>query len=124
MSKLNWKSACLTLLLLTPCGPLLASERAEIAWEMVESGALLIDVRTAEEFASGHLEQARNIPLSEVATGFRAIDKSQPIVVYCRSGNRSSIAMQALVKQGFINVHNGGGLSEMQQTQLEMPPLN
>lgn len=124
MSKLNWKSACLTLLLLTPCGPLLASERAEIAWEMVESGALLIDVRTAEEFASGHLEQARNIPLSEVATGFRAIDKSQPIVVYCRSGNRSSIALQALVKQGFINVHNGGGLSEMQQTQLEMPPLN
>ncbi|EHA1123644.1 rhodanese-like domain-containing protein [Vibrio navarrensis] len=124
MSKLNWKSACLTLLLLTPCGPLLASERAEIAWEMVESGALLIDVRTAEEFASGHLEQARNIPLSEVATGFRSIDKSQPIVVYCRSGNRSSIAMQALVKQGFINVHNGGGLSEMQQTQLEMPPLN
>ncbi|MET1281571.1 rhodanese-like domain-containing protein [Vibrio navarrensis] len=124
MSKLNWKSACLTLLLLTPCGPLLASERAEIAWEMVESGALLIDVRTAEEFASGHLEQARNIPLSEVATGFRAIDKDQPIVVYCRSGNRSSIAMQALVKQGFINVHNGGGLSEMQQTQLEMPPLN
>lgn len=124
MSKLNWKSACLIGLLLAPCAPLIASERAETAWTMVESGALLIDVRTAEEFASGHLEQAGNIPLSEVATGFRSIDKSQPIVVYCRSGNRSSIAMQALIKQGFTNVHNGGGLSEMQQTQLEMPPLN
>ncbi|WP_417197970.1 MULTISPECIES: rhodanese-like domain-containing protein [Pseudomonadati] len=52
------------------------------------------------------------------------MDKQQPIVVYCRSGSRSAMAMDALKKQGFSNVHNGGGLNEMQETQMEMGPLN
>ncbi|WP_417698682.1 rhodanese-like domain-containing protein, partial [Psychromonas sp.] len=64
------------------------------------------------------------IPLSDVGTGFHDIDKQQPIVVYCRSGSRSAMAMDALKKQGFSNVHNGGGLNEMQETQMEMGPLN
>ncbi len=84
----------------------IASERADIAWQHIESGALLVDVRTPQEFAQGHLDNAINIQLDTVETGFSHIEKDRDIVVYCRSGNRSGIAMQSLVKQGFINIHN------------------
>lgn len=107
-----------------PAGSALASQRADAAWELIESGALVVDVRTPEEFAQGHLDNAINIPLDTVETGFAHIAKDSSIVVYCRSGNRSSMAMQSLVQQGFINIHNGGGLSEMQQAQLNQAPLN
>ncbi len=107
-----------------PSGSALASQRADAAWELIESGALIVDVRTPEEFAQGHLDNAINIPLNTVETGFSNIAKDRSIVVYCRSGNRSGMAMQSLVKQGFINVHNGGGLSEMQDAQLNLAPLN
>ncbi len=107
-----------------PATSAIASERADTAWQLVESGALLVDVRTPAEFAQGHLDNAINIPLDTVETGFNDIAKDRSIVVYCRSGNRSGIAMQSLVKQGFINIHNGGGLSEMQQAQLNLAPLN
>lgn len=105
-------------------GSALASQRADAAWELIESGALVVDVRTPEEFAQGHLDNAINIPLNTVETGFADIAKNRSIVVYCRSGNRSGMAMESLVKQGFINVHNGGGLSEMQEAQLNQAPLN
>jgi len=107
-----------------PATSAVASERADTAWQLIESGALLVDVRTPNEFAQGHLDNAINIPLDKVETGFKDIAKDRSIVVYCRSGNRSGIAMQSLVKQGFINVHNGGGLSEMQKAQLDLVPLN
>ncbi len=107
-----------------PATSAIASERAATAWQLVESGALLVDVRTPNEFAQGHLDHAINIPLDTVDTGFKDIAKDRSIVVYCRSGNRSGIAMQSLIKQGFINVHNGGGLSEMQKAQLDLAPLN
>lgn len=107
-----------------PTGSALASQRADAAWELIESGALVVDVRTPEEFAQGHLDNAINIPLNTVETGFADIAKDRSIVVYCRSGNRSGMAMESLVKQGFINVHNGGGLSEMQEAQLNQAPLN
>ncbi len=107
-----------------PAASAVASERADTAWQLIESGALLVDVRTPSEFAQGHLDNAINIPLDLVATGFNDIAKDRSIVVYCRSGNRSGMAMQSLIKQGFINVHNGGGLSEMQKAQLDLAPLN
>jgi len=71
--------------------------------------------RTPEEFAQGHLDNAINIPLNTVETGFADIAKDRSIVVYCRSGNRSGMAMESLVKHG---------LSEMQEAQLNQAPLN
>ncbi len=91
-----------------------ASERARIAWEKIQQGAMVVDVRTPQEFASGHLDQAVNFPLSELDKHFATIDKDQPIVVYCRSGNRSGIAYDYLSEQGFTQIHNGGGFTEMQ----------
>jgi len=122
-----WKKLLSVLLggaMALPAASALASQRADAAWELIESGALVVDVRTPEEFAQGHLDNAINIPLNTVETGFADIAKNRSIVVYCRSGNRSGMAMESLVKQGFINVHNGGGLSEMQEAQLNQAPLN
>ena len=52
-----------------------ASERAEIGWELIDKGGLVVDVRTPEEFKQGHLDNAINYPLSEVATHFVNIEK-------------------------------------------------
>ncbi|ENM5813057.1 rhodanese-like domain-containing protein [Vibrio mimicus] len=111
----NWPKAILALLTAWFSTGVVASERAEIAWQMVNDGALLIDVRTAEEYAQGHLDDALNWPLSEVETAFQSVEKDSPIVVYCRSGNRSGIAQKYLVEQGYTQVHNGGGYEEMRQ---------
>lgn len=90
-----------------------ASQRAVQGWQKIEQGAMIVDVRTPQEYASGHLENAVNFPLAELDRHFAKVDKTHPIVVYCKSGNRSGIAYNFLVEQGFTQVHNGGGLEEM-----------
>ncbi|MGD8122387.1 rhodanese-like domain-containing protein [Vibrio sp. TRT 2004] len=97
--------------------PSIASERADIGWQWIKQGALIVDVRTPQEFEAGHLDNAVNYPLSQLATHFANIDKEKQIVLYCRSGNRSGQAYQYLVSQGFANLHNAGGLVEMQNAQ-------
>ncbi|WP_159737718.1 rhodanese-like domain-containing protein [Vibrio atypicus] len=97
--------------------PLLASERADIGWEWIEQGAMVVDVRTPQEFADGHLKSAINYPLSELDKHFANIDKETQIVLYCRSGNRSGKAFDYLQSKGFTNLHNAGGLVEMQQAK-------
>ena len=83
-----------------------------------KEGAVLLDVRTAEEFAEGHVEGAVNIPHGEIDARAAEIDalqggdKSTPIVVYCRSGRRSGIAKQSLIDGGRSQVSNVGGLSD------------
>ncbi|KJY81884.1 sulfurtransferase [Vibrio galatheae] len=97
--------------------PVAASERAEIGWQWIEQGAMVVDVRTEQEFAAGHLDQAVNFPLSELEKHFAHIDKDTQIVLYCRSGNRSGQAYQYLKSQGFTNLHNAGGLGEIQNAK-------
>ncbi|WP_394126621.1 rhodanese-like domain-containing protein [Vibrio hepatarius] len=97
--------------------PVFATERADIGWEWIEQGALVVDVRTPQEFADGHLDNAKNYPLSALDKYFANIDKDAQIVLYCRSGNRSGKAFQYLTAQGFTNLHNAGGLVEMQQAK-------
>lgn len=81
------------------------------AWQMVKQGAVVIDVRTAEEFASGHLENAINIPFQQIVAGANhyKLAKDTPIMLYCRSGNRSGKANQMLIQQGYTQTYNGGG---------------
>lgn len=104
-------------LLVSFSSPALASERADVGWQWIEQGAMVVDVRTPQEFAAGHLDQALNYPLSELDKHFAAIDKQTPIVLYCRSGNRSGKAYQYLKSQGFTQLHNAGGLTEMLESQ-------
>lgn len=79
---------------------------------LVANGARLVDVRTAEEFASGHIEGAVNIPVQELDRRMRELDPvEQPVVVYCRSGARSRRASEMLRSGGFTSVHDLGAMS-------------
>ena len=94
-----------------------ASERAENAWQALANGATLIDVRTPQEFTAEHLDDALNMPLSELSEQAKTLDRNAIIVVYCRSGNRASHAKRQLHEMGFDEVYNGGGLVEMKASQ-------
>lgn len=72
------------------------------------SKVLVLDVRTAEEFAAGHIPGALLAPYDGLAASFRETDKDRPIVVYCRSGRRSAIAKATLEGMGYRNVRNSG----------------
>ena len=67
---------------------------------------LIIDVRTAEEYAGGHIEGAENLPLDELATWAPTLDPSARICVVCQGGTRSAAAAGQLVERGFSGVHN------------------
>jgi phage shock protein E len=70
---------------------------------------LLLDVRRPDEFASGHVEGAVNVPLGETARMMETIGaKDRPVVLHCRSGNRSGQALKALQAAGFTRLVNGG----------------
>ncbi|WP_258406019.1 rhodanese-like domain-containing protein [Shewanella acanthi] len=92
-----------------------------IAWQMIDKGAMVLDVRTPEEFAEGHLANAVNIPYEIVADEFakRGIDKDTPVVVYCRSGRRSGIAIEALSAAGYNQTYNGGGYEQLNEARLK-----
>ena len=77
-----------------------------------EKDYIIIDARTDEEFAEGHIENAILIPEYEIANRAEKElpDKEQLILVYCRSGRRSKIASEELVKLGYTNVKEFGGI--------------
>ncbi len=81
---------------------------------LAQDSVTIVDVREPMEYAMGHVEGAINIPLSTI---FQHVDEfrrmSKPIVVYCRSGNRSAQAEAFLRAQGIEHVYNGGSLDEM-----------
>lgn len=70
--------------------------------------ALLVDVRTPEEFASGHVVGSINIPLNDIVSELHQFQNQDQIIVFCRSGNRSSQAKSILESNGIKNVVNGG----------------
>lgn len=76
-----------------------------------ESPDFVIDVRTKGEFDSGHIENALNIPFETIGDRIAGVtqDKGATIVVYCRSGRRSGIALKTLEGMGYTNGVNVGG---------------
>jgi len=70
---------------------------------------MLVDVRTAGEYARGHVPGAVNIPLSEIAGRTAELPDDQPVVVVCASGNRSKSGCAQLTKAGFKNIYNFNG---------------
>ncbi|MEN9336201.1 MAG: hypothetical protein RLZZ500_1188 [Bacteroidota bacterium] len=83
--------------------------KSESAKEFMAKGAVVIDVRTYEEFASGHIQGSKNIPLQVINGKVAEIKKlNQPVIVCCRSGMRSAQAASLLKAQG-VEVMNGGG---------------
>jgi rhodanese-related sulfurtransferase len=82
------------------------------ARQLVGDGALLIDVRTTEEYAAGHIAGALNFPVAELTERTAELaKKDKPIVLYCRSGARSARGKTRLERAGFTAVHNLGAMS-------------
>ncbi|MDA0242459.1 MAG: rhodanese-like domain-containing protein [Chloroflexi bacterium] len=79
---------------------------------------VLIDVRTPEEFASGHIAGAINIPVDEVSQRLAEFPTDQPVVLYCRSGNRSAQAASILTSAGYNNLYDLGGIIDWQAQGL------
>ena len=88
------------------------SEKAKGVW---------IDVRSAEEFNTGHLQDAVNIPHDKIIEGVKAIgsDKDAPINLYCRSGRRAEAALTELKNAGYTNVTNHGGYEDLVKKGLK-----
>ena len=76
------------------------------------AGAVLLDVRTVEEYRDGHIPGSRNVPLQSIDRVSDGIpDRETPLYVYCRSGARSSQAVSLLRQMGYTNVQNIGGIA-------------
>lgn len=88
-----------------------ATVSGEDARALVRGGALLLDVRSPEEFAAGHLDGAVNIPVDALEARLDEVgSKERAVVVYCRSGMRSRRARALLLERGWVKVENLGGM--------------
>ena len=96
-----------------------AESREDQAWSLIQQNALVIDVRTTQEYASGHLNNSLHIPYQQIAARFAQLEirKDRPVVLYCRSGNRAGIAEKVLFEQGYTAIHNGGGINGLVRAQ-------
>lgn len=82
----------------------------------VTGGAALLDVRTPEEYAAGHIKGATNVPLQDLQAGkYPDIGKEQKVFVYCHSGNRSSQSAVILKNAGYTNVVDLGAITHVEQ---------
>lgn len=80
----------------------------------IDNNATIIDVRTPEEFSEEHVLGAINIPLDQLGGRIAELkDMQKPIVAYCRTGNRSGMAVEMIKQQGITDVVNGGGIVDM-----------
>lgn len=97
-----------------PRAPGPAEEAAAVSAPAAEE-ALYVDVRTPEEYASGHVAGAINIPHDQMEARWQelAAHRDRPIVLYCRTGRRSELAIEVLEDHGFARLRNGGGLDDL-----------
>ncbi len=118
----KWILLLLAVMLLAACGQEKENDReavymnitAQEAKEIMDSqeGYVILDVRTQEEFDQGHIPGAILIPDYEIEEKAENVlkDKDQLILVYCRSGRRSKLAAEALVKLGYTHIKEFGGI--------------
>lgn len=81
---------------------------------LIKDGAVIIDVRSPAEFASGHAKGSINIPLEQIEANASKLKKHNQIITCCRSGNRSGMAKRTLEAKG-LNVTNGGTWQNVNQ---------
>jgi rhodanese-related sulfurtransferase len=85
---------------------------SDLARELIQDGARLIDVRSPGEFAAGHLPGALNVPLGEIGSRADLLGpKDAPIILYCASGTRSAVARSTLTRRGFTQIFHLGAMS-------------
>lgn len=81
---------------------------------LMQKGAIILDVRTKNEFQSGHIKGAVNIPVQTLGSNLSKLKKDRPIITCCASGMRSASAKSILQSNGFNEVHNGGSWASLQ----------
>lgn len=75
---------------------------------------MIVDVRSSWEFEADHIKGAKNIPLEEIVFKAEELKSAhRPVVLYCRSGNRSGMALSILKQHGLTDIYNGGGVDDM-----------
>lgn len=93
------------------------------AVRLMNDGATLLDVRSANQFKDGHIAGARNVPADQVADGARSLDKlkDRAVITCCDSGPTSAAAARKLAQLGFKNVYNlRGGIAAWRQDNLPL----
>jgi rhodanese-related sulfurtransferase len=95
--------------------------RAE-AREMLDAGAQLVDVRADHEWGAGHLPGAVHIALPDLPARIEEIDKDRPVILYCRGGNRSTMAAGALAEAGYDAAKLSEGATGWEEEGLPFEP--
>ena len=94
----------------------------EEARKLIEDGAQLVDVRAEHEWEAGRIAGATHLPLAELAERAGEIDKDRPVVLYCRGGNRSTMATQALADAGYDAAKLSEGIVGWAEEGLPLDP--
>ena len=82
--------------------------------ELIQNGAIIVDVRSKAEYLAGHIKDSLNIPVDTLRNNlFKLKDKNQPIITCCASGIRSASTKSILKSNGYTKVYNGGGWSSL-----------
>lgn len=93
--------------------PVTKSRTAQKTKQITKNETFYVDVRTPAEFAQGSVKGAINIPLDQIENQLAKFKDKKNIVVFCRSGNRSSQAKVILEQNGFTNIKNGGSWEDV-----------
>ncbi len=106
-----------------PSSPINVSNEMDLKSQiqkLIKQGAIVIDVRTPEEFQLAHYKNAINIPHDQIEKHLHELEKykDKTIIVYCRSGRRSGIAKQILELNGFKNIVNGINLNSFPEDSI------
>ena len=98
-----------------------APQTEQSAVQPEKAKGVWIDVRSAEEFNAGHLQDAVNIPHDKIIARIQAVspDKNAPVNLYCRSGRRAEAALNELKNAGYTNVTNHGGYEDLVKKGLK-----
>jgi rhodanese-related sulfurtransferase len=94
----------------------------EEAQKLVDEGAQLVDVRVDHEWEAGRIAGATHLPLAELAERAGEIDKDRPVVLYCRGGNRSTMAAAALAEAGYDAHKLSDGIVGWSDADLPLEP--
>jgi rhodanese-related sulfurtransferase len=94
----------------------------EEAQQLVAEGAQLIDVRAQHEWDAGRIEGAKHLPLAELSERVGELDDGRPVVLYCRGGNRSTMAADALTAAGYDAAKLTGGIVGWAEVDLPLEP--
>jgi rhodanese-related sulfurtransferase len=104
----------------------MSEETREISREELQTlrdeGAQVVDVRAEHEWEMGRIEGATHLPLAELSERVGEIDRDRPVVFYCRGGNRSTMAAEALVAEGYEAVKLSEGIVGWADADLPLEP--